>query len=177
MDYPDRRPPRAARPGQPQSNQSHADPQSFSRPHSQYQQPQYQQPGEAARGVSFQNVERGDRHGSTLHSQRQRTTKSPYVNNNDPESPDLADPSRILRKKSLVRPDREKIEPGHRQWHYRNHVANLENEDPGRVGVRPSSAHSSFFSFSFSNSRFPYFSNGQLSSARASSTRAFSPWS
>ncbi|QRV80228.1 chitin synthase [Ceratobasidium sp. AG-Ba] len=39
----------------------------------------------------------------------------------------------MRRKKSLVRPDREKIEPGHRQWHYRNHVA-----DGSRIAVMPS---------------------------------------
>ncbi|CAE6469196.1 unnamed protein product [Rhizoctonia solani] len=39
----------------------------------------------------------------------------------------------MRRKKSLVRPDREKIEPGHRQWHYRSHVA-----DGARVDVQPS---------------------------------------
>jgi chitin synthase len=39
----------------------------------------------------------------------------------------------MRRKKSLVRPDREKIEPGHRQWHYRSHVA-----DGARVDVMPS---------------------------------------
>lgn len=39
----------------------------------------------------------------------------------------------MRRKKSLVRPDREKIEPGHRQWHYRSHVA-----DGSRVDVMPS---------------------------------------
>jgi hypothetical protein len=44
-------------------------------------------------------------------------------------------PSDMRRKKSLVRPDREKIEPGHRQWHYRSHVA-----DSGRVDVMPSGA-------------------------------------
>ncbi|KAJ6513164.1 glycosyltransferase family 2 protein [Mycena sanguinolenta] len=34
----------------------------------------------------------------------------------------------IPRRKSLVRPDRERIGPGHRQWHYRNRVAQLEEE-------------------------------------------------
>ncbi|KAF7374818.1 Glycosyltransferase family 2 protein [Mycena sanguinolenta] len=34
----------------------------------------------------------------------------------------------IPRRKSLVRPDRERIGPGHRQWHYRNRVAQLEKE-------------------------------------------------
>ncbi|KAF8324131.1 hypothetical protein DL93DRAFT_2049076 [Clavulina sp. PMI_390] len=48
------------------------------------------------------------------------------------------------RKKSLVRPDREKIDPSHRQWHYRNHAAQLEEEglqDPasGRgMAIEPS---------------------------------------
>jgi chitin synthase len=46
----------------------------------------------------------------------------------------------VGRKKSLVRPDREKIEPGHRQWHYRTHAAQMQNET-GRVGVQPSSAY------------------------------------
>lgn len=57
----------------------------------------------------------------------------------DPEHSDQFDPARVARKKSLVRPDREKIDPGHRQWHYRTHVAQLEEEGSGRVGVMPSS--------------------------------------
>ncbi|KAF8206333.1 chitin synthase-domain-containing protein [Mycena galopus ATCC 62051] len=36
--------------------------------------------------------------------------------------------SAITRRKSLVRPDRERIGPDHRQWHYRNRVAQLEEE-------------------------------------------------
>ncbi|KAG9036669.1 Chitin synthase, class 3 [Tulasnella sp. JGI-2019a] len=44
----------------------------------------------------------------------------------------------MRRKKSLVRPDRERIDPGHRQWFYRNHAAQMENEGAGRVGVQPS---------------------------------------
>ncbi|KAG6815827.1 hypothetical protein H0H87_010971 [Tephrocybe sp. NHM501043] len=56
----------------------------------------------------------------------------------DAESADYFDPSRMARKKSLVRPDREKIEPGHRQWHYRTHVAQMEDEGQ-RFGVMPSS--------------------------------------
>ncbi|KAK0214132.1 hypothetical protein IW262DRAFT_1497334 [Armillaria fumosa] len=34
--------------------------------------------------------------------------------------------------------DREEIELGHRQWHYRSHVAQLEEEGTGRLGVIPS---------------------------------------
>lgn len=40
------------------------------------------------------------------------------------------------RKKSLIRPDRERIDPSHRQWYYRNHAANLETD---KVGFAPSS--------------------------------------
>lgn len=43
------------------------------------------------------------------------------------------------RKKSLVRPDRGKIEPGHPQYHYHSHVALIEEESDGRgLGVEPS---------------------------------------
>lgn len=45
----------------------------------------------------------------------------------------MADASLVGRKKSLVRPDREKIEPGHRQWHYRSHAARLEDANANLV--------------------------------------------
>ncbi|KIJ66533.1 glycosyltransferase family 2 protein [Hydnomerulius pinastri MD-312] len=57
----------------------------------------------------------------------------------DEEDGDYLDGGRVGRKKSLVRPDREKIEPGHRQWHYRTHAAQMADEGTGRVGVQPSS--------------------------------------
>jgi chitin synthase len=41
----------------------------------------------------------------------------------------------VRRKKSMVRPDRERIEPGHRQFHYREHAT----ED--NVRVQPSSEY------------------------------------
>lgn len=56
----------------------------------------------------------------------------------DPEGGDYGT-DRVGRKKSLVRPDREKIEPGHRQWYYRTHAARLGDEGAGGVGVQPSS--------------------------------------
>jgi chitin synthase len=58
----------------------------------------------------------------------------------DPEAAaNMFSGTEFTRKKSLIRPDREKIEPGHRQWHYRNHAAGLDEEDEGaRVGVIPS---------------------------------------
>ncbi|KAF8905167.1 glycosyltransferase family 2 protein [Mucidula mucida] len=132
MDYHggERRPPRAAR---PQSTQPpYPDQQSHSRP-------QFL-PSDGSRGnVSFQNTERGERH-SPIDQQRQRTFPSAYQQNvpADVEALDYGTESRVLRKKSLVRPDREKIEPGHRQWHYRSHAQKLEDEGTGRVGVHAS---------------------------------------
>ncbi|CEL54318.1 chitin synthase [Rhizoctonia solani AG-1 IB] len=67
--------------------------------------------------VSFSRDERTD-HG---------LVHSPYDEEHHSSGADMR------RKKSLVRPDREKIEPGHRQWHYRSHVA-----DGARVDVMPS---------------------------------------
>lgn len=83
--------------------------------------------------VSFQNTERGDRAGPV---DPRRQYYDPESGGASPLSPGL-DPSRVARKKSLVRPDREKIEPGHRQWHYRTHVMEQQN-GTGRVGVMPS---------------------------------------
>ena len=42
--------------------------------------------------------------------------------------------TRVGRKESLVHPDREKSEPGHRLWHYRSHAAQLE-EEKGTLGL------------------------------------------
>jgi len=57
----------------------------------------------------------------------------------------MADATLIGRKKSLVRPDREKIEPGHRHWHYHTHAARLEDANanlvqPSTTGNAPHSA-------------------------------------
>jgi chitin synthase len=60
------------------------------------------------------------------------------AHNDDAENPEHYNAARVGRQKSLVRPEREKIEPGHRQWHYRNHVAQMEEEGQGRLGVMPS---------------------------------------
>ncbi|PPQ78041.1 hypothetical protein CVT25_015585 [Psilocybe cyanescens] len=131
----DRRPPRSARPT------SHS-----ASPNPQQQQQQQQarppiQPSESSKaGVSFQDVEQGDRKGHLdEHRQRAASAYVPQLMSGDPEHSDQFDPARVARKKSLVRPDREKIDPGHRQWHYRSHVAQLEEEGAGRVGVMPSS--------------------------------------
>lgn len=62
-------------------------------------------------------------------------------NSRDPESG--FSESNFRRKKSLVRPDRERMDPSHRQWYYRNHAAQLDAVDSqGRphhhVGYMPS---------------------------------------
>ncbi|KAJ7644426.1 glycosyltransferase family 2 protein [Roridomyces roridus] len=114
MDHRGDRPPRQARPRQ--SSQSPAPPQ----------HPPFL-PSDGSRGnVSFRNTEQGDR-------------RAPLDSRIRPAGYDAeAAAAAVGRKKSLVRPDREKIEPGHRQWHYRSTVANLEEEGAGRVGVMPS---------------------------------------
>jgi len=141
MDYPDQRPPRAVRPASTQPRQDQqlpAFPEQTQQTNSLSRPPIQSQHGA---NVSFQNPVRPE---------RQRTMPSPYHNNQldsayDPEQGDF-DPSRVGRKKSLVRPDREKIEPGHRQWHYRSHIAQAEDEGMGRVGVMASSTfHTSIY--------------------------------
>ncbi|KAJ7761213.1 glycosyltransferase family 2 protein [Mycena maculata] len=106
-------------------------------------------PNDGSRGhpnVSFRNTETGDRSApiSTFSPHSAAANNSTFASAQSAAYQGLGDaegggdPDRVLRKKSLVRPDREKIEPGHRQWHYRNQVAHLEEEGPGRVGVMPS---------------------------------------
>lgn len=144
MDSQERRPPRASRPGQPQPQQQQQPP-AFYADQDYSNRPPYTVGNDGSRGVSFQNQERGDRHGQ-LDAQRQRAL---YQNQLSPGNEDVEygglDPARVGRKKSLVRPDREKIEPGHRQWYYRTHVAQAE-EEGARVGVQPSSV---YFDISF----------------------------
>lgn len=128
----DQRPPRPARPAAPRPAST---PVSTS-PDNQLSFP----PTDSKASVSFKNVELGDRN-SSLDGQRQRNMPSAYqpqLNPGDPELTDQFDPTKVGRKKSLVRPDREKIDPGHRQWHYRTHASQLEEEGRGRVGVLPS---------------------------------------
>ncbi|KAG9222182.1 hypothetical protein CCMSSC00406_0009005 [Pleurotus cornucopiae] len=129
MDYREQRPPRAPRPGQQQQNQPPLSPPTIQYPDRSSSPGRPQIPHHHT-NVSFQVDERAGAHPSA-DQQRQRAYYS-----NDPEA---LDPSRVGRKKSLVRPDREKIDPGHRQWHYRNHAAaQLESDSNSRFGVLPS---------------------------------------
>lgn len=120
-----RRPPRSARPNQPSV-------------YSEQQARLPQQPidGGSRANVSFQQNEQGDRHLPVDQTRAHSAAPGSQRLSRDVEHGEFSDPSRVGRKKSLVRPDREKIEPGHRQWHYRSHVA----ETDGRVGVLPSCA-------------------------------------
>ena len=91
--------------------------------------------------VTFQPTERGDRaapiqsrypqYQGTAKDQPLPPTPQELMHNAEEETAGGAFGARMGRKKSLVKPDREKIEPGHRQWYYRNHVAQMESE--GRV--------------------------------------------
>ncbi|WFC93830.1 chitin synthase [Malassezia brasiliensis] len=38
----------------------------------------------------------------------------------------------------MVRPERERIDPSHRQWYYRNHAAQMDNSGRSNVGYMPS---------------------------------------
>ncbi|THH08720.1 hypothetical protein EW146_g8900 [Bondarzewia mesenterica] len=151
MDYRGQRPPRSARPSISQSPPS-APTVSPSYPgqpptsYGAYVRPPAQ-PYEGLRSggggnISFGTTERGDRHEPLDQPGRVRG-HSAYHNMMPPTSPDpegrytMADAALAGRKKSLVRPDREKIEPGHRQWYYRTHAAQLEDESNTNL-VQPS---------------------------------------
>lgn len=134
----DQRPPRSNRPGHTNSFQP-ASPAPAYPDSNAYSRPPLSSTESSKANVSFQNVEKGDRN-DHLDPHRQRTLPSAYHPQlTDPEYSDQFDPSRVARKKSLVKPDREKIDQNHRQWHYRSHVAQLEEEGNTRVGVLPSS--------------------------------------
>lgn len=147
MSYPQQqqRSARLSRPPNYPTQQPYSQPMSPPPPTSPPPGPYYGQPPPSPRSghpnITFQTTERGDRQG-TLDASRQRTIPSAYHNQFSPPHPDaetgeFLEQSRVGRKKSLVRPDREKIEPGHRQWHYRTRVEQMG--DDTKVGVQPSS--------------------------------------
>ena len=143
MDYPGQRPPRAPRPSYTQYSHQPLSPHS---PPSHVDQPASRSPYRSSRqsqdttsnNISFQNTERGDRRAPLDQPGRVRQ-HSAYQNVLSQPSPDseagftTTDAALVGRKKSLVRPDREKIEPGHRQWHYRSHAARLEDTNASLV--------------------------------------------
>ena len=110
------------------------------------------QPTHSSGSVQFQPRERGDRAApiSSRYSQQQQPPTSPRDRNLPPTPQNMQDEeyaagggdswgTRVGRKKSLVRPEREKLDPAHRLYHYRTHAAQLEDE--GRGPVKPSSAY------------------------------------
>ncbi|KAI8981307.1 glycosyltransferase family 2 protein [Trametes punicea] len=160
MDYRGQRPPRSARPPSTQPTQPQPpaqSPPSYPAAYPGYSaypaypsypdqaasnyRPPY--PGEQPRGVSFQNNEAGDRQ-DPVDQNRQRQYSA--YQSTSPPAGDVEGgygslDGRVGRKKSLVRPDREKIDPGHRQWHYRNHAAQMLTEGgdaiPSATGNAP----------------------------------------
>ena len=151
MDYSGQRPPRARRPSYSQYSQQPLSPNSPSlyvdqppSPYTRYSRssPHLQDAGHNNHNVSFQNTESGDRRAPLDQPGRVRQ-HSAYQNVLSPTSPDpesgftMADAALVGRKKSLIRPDREKIDSGHRHWHYRTHAAMLEDANSNLV--QPSS--------------------------------------
>lgn len=149
MSYPhqQQRPARLSRPQPPSYpiqqpySQLISQPQSISPPPGPYYGQPPLSPRSGQPNITFQNTERGDRQGN-VDGPRLRTMPSAYQNQFSPPHPDnetgeFLEQARVGRKKSLVRPDREKIEPGHRQWHYRTHAEQMA--DDTRVGIQPSS--------------------------------------
>ncbi|KZT64063.1 hypothetical protein DAEQUDRAFT_67477 [Daedalea quercina L-15889] len=146
MDHRGQRPPRSARPPNAQS----PPPIDYEPPNVPYGSHYGSRPPmptiDSYTGVSFQGQESGDRHNPI--DQARARAYTAYNNHQLPESPSDAGfveggmagvgASGVGRKKSLVRPDREKIEPGHRLWHYRNHAQQMEDEGGGNA--IPSSA-------------------------------------
>ncbi len=136
MDYSGQRPPRAPRPSYSQYSHQLLSPSSPSHVDQSPHNPS--SPRDSGHNVAFQNTERGDRQAPLDQPGRVRQ-HSAYQNILSQTSPDpesgftMADASLVGRKKSLVRPDREKIEPGHRHWHYRTHAARLEDSNANLV--------------------------------------------
>ncbi len=122
------RPPRAQRP------QSH---QQLQVPSSPYSPSQQHQPIPQT-GISFQEYETGDRAGPLPPGSRQRRYSAAIE---DPQSAG----ARVGRKRSLVRPERERIEPGHRQYHYRNMASQLDEHSTRNVMPSSMRSFSIFF--------------------------------
>lgn len=138
MDRRGQRPPRSARPPSVQLP-SPADYEPPNVPYGQhYGNRPPMPPIDSYTNVSFQGKETGDRH-DPIDQSRARTYNA--YNNHQLQLPESAGDAALAeggasgvgRKKSLVRPDREKIEPGHRLWHYRNHAQQMEYEGGGNA--------------------------------------------
>jgi chitin synthase len=131
---PQQRPPRSVPPPSAQQQQ-----------HSRSPLSQQQQPVQGA--VSFAPNEQGDRAAPLPFERRQQRYSASFDpnaiaalganndGNRDPEAPG----ARMTRKKSLVKPDRERIDPSHPQWHYRTRAALMGEQNGSNMAVLPSS--------------------------------------
>jgi chitin synthase len=138
---PQQRPPRSVPPLSAQQQQHARSPLS-----QQQQQQQQQQPVQGA--ISFAPNEQGDRAAPLPFERRQQRYSASFdpnaivalgVNNNDgPKDPEALG-AKMSRKKSLVKPDRERIDPSHPQWHYRTHAARMGEQNGSNMAVLPSS--------------------------------------
>ena len=138
---PQQRPPRSVPPPSAQQQQHARSPLS--------QQQQQQQPVQGA--VSFAPNEQGDRAAPLPFERRQQrysasfdpnaiAAQAGFINNNNDVTKDPeALGAKMARKKSLVRPDRERIDPSHPQWHYRTHAARMGEQNGSNMAVLPSS--------------------------------------
>ena len=77
---------------------------------------------------SYQQQRPGTSTGGPSVSFGQDLPRSSNIHRQDSQGAD------VRRKKSLVKPDRERVDPGHRLWNYRNHAAAMEFDGNGMVG-------------------------------------------
>ncbi|KZT01163.1 glycosyltransferase family 2 protein, partial [Laetiporus sulphureus 93-53] len=135
MDRRGQRPPRSARPPPFSPSSPSSPPALDQQPYLSYHQPTSST--ELSRNISFQTKESGDRHGLVDQERQRAYTAYHHTQVQSPPDPGFAEAggvdTAVNRKKSLVRPDREKIEPGHRLYHYRNHAAQMEDEGGGNA--------------------------------------------
>ncbi|KAH7104913.1 chitin synthase-domain-containing protein [Auriculariales sp. MPI-PUGE-AT-0066] len=112
-----------------------------------YGRPVPQPQSSMSSAIKFDDNERGDR-AAPLPSETRagRYTNAAYASAPLPPTPNdleaLEDAEyaggQVGRKKSLVRPDRERIDPSHRLWNYREHAREAETKSTGRIGLLPS---------------------------------------
>lgn len=121
---------------------------------------QQQQPGG---GISFAATETGDRAAPLPFERRQKRYSASFDPNaiiaagaahdaqdRDPE----ALGAKMARKRSLVRPDRERIDQSHPQWHYRTHAARFGEQNGSNMAVLASSKHLILLLVTFAHFKF-----------------------
>ncbi|KAG8925177.1 Chitin synthase, class 3 [Tulasnella sp. 417] len=137
------RPPRAT----PPSRFSNSQPPQSSRPNARrdpssaltFQEPADRNGGGGYAGQGLQSPAGDGKYGDPTSTQYDSYNSLSYQSHADDvghlESAGGLNPADVKRKKSLVRPDRERIDPNHRQYYYRNHAVQMQND---AMGVMPS---------------------------------------